>query len=243
KYFGEKEADAMKEVAAGSKPKIGRAPAKALMLCKKMADGEDEEDEEDEEDDEASCEMMHAIKDLALGEKNCRALAAQNSEATFIDKHLKPVIKRVLLNGSMREHTYAITNKGADGGLKPNFAIGVKNKKKHFFFVEVKCPNTQSKLQPEDNMVKLIKQMKSSIDDQLYAGIDDCMSFGLLVEGYRATLMKMTLPCPGIYMPVAIKRFSLVEEIHQLVLLPSVVVACWFVKVIIMSMLVLVTTY
>ncbi|KAI8377246.1 hypothetical protein BD560DRAFT_348756 [Blakeslea trispora] len=232
KYFGEKEADALKEVAAGFKPKIGRAPAKALILCKKIADGEDEEDEEDEEGDEANCQMMHAIKDLALGEKNCRALAAQNSEATFIDKHLTPVIKRVLLDGSLRGHTYAIADKAVEGGLKPDFMIGVlKKKKKHlFFFVEVKRPNIQSKYQPEEDMVKLLKHMKSSIDDQLHAGINDCMSFGLLVEGYRATLMKMTLPCPGIYMPVAIKRFSLVGEIHQLVLLPSVVEAFWFVK-------------
>ena len=39
--------------------------------------------------------------------KECCASAAQDSEATFVDKHLSPVVKRVLLKGSTKDITYA----------------------------------------------------------------------------------------------------------------------------------------
>lgn len=63
--------------------------------------------------------------------------------------------------------------------------IGTEFKKKdyYFFFVEIKRPSTQSKYQAEDDYVKLLKEMKGSIDNQLLLGIENPSSLGLLVEG------------------------------------------------------------
>ena len=63
--------------------------------------------------------------------------------------------------------------------------IGAKVKKEvvYFFFVEVKRPEKTSKYQPEDDFAKLMKQMKSSVDDQLCLGIKKPISLGLLIEG------------------------------------------------------------
>ncbi|CEJ02730.1 hypothetical protein RMCBS344292_16725 [Rhizopus microsporus] len=40
----------------------------------------------------------------------------------------------------------------------------------------------------------------------------------------------MTLVADGVYMPLPVKRFSLVEEVHEMVLLPSIVELLMFVK-------------
>lgn len=78
---------------------------------------------------------------------------------------------------------------------KPDFRIGtkVKSKELYFFFVEVKRPGTTSKYQPEDDYVKLMKQMKGSVDEQLHLGVQTPSSLGLLVEGilsFRASCNK-----------------------------------------------------
>ncbi|GAA5803102.1 hypothetical protein HPULCUR_008577 [Helicostylum pulchrum] len=49
---------------------------------------------------------------------------------------------------------------------------------------EIKRPDTTSKYQPEDDFVKLMKQMKSSLCDQLCFGVANPTSLGLLVEGF-----------------------------------------------------------
>ncbi|KAI8357862.1 hypothetical protein EDC96DRAFT_514711 [Choanephora cucurbitarum] len=115
-------------------------------------------------------------------------------------------------------------DKPTGDGKKPDFMIGVEAKKKkvYFFFVEVKHPNTSSKYQPEDDFIKLMKLMKASIDEQL--------TFGLLIEGFKRTLFKMTSTSDGVYMSIIFERFSLSEEIHQLVFLPSALDAFCFVK-------------
>jgi len=53
----------------------------------------------------------------------------------------------------------------------------------------------------------------------------------------------MKLLADGIYMPMAFERFSLVEEIHQLVHLPGIVEALFFVKVLIANKLILATVH
>ncbi|KAI8331652.1 hypothetical protein BD560DRAFT_341431, partial [Blakeslea trispora] len=124
-------------------------------------------------------------------------------------------------------------DKPTGDGKKPDLMIGteIKKRKLYFFFVEVKRPNINSKHQPEDDFVKLMKLMKGSIDAQLYSGVEIPTSLGLLVEGYKCTLFEMTLASDGIYLPIAIARFSLVEEVHQLVLLPLAIDVFCFVKV------------
>ncbi|KAG1138949.1 hypothetical protein G6F37_013237 [Rhizopus arrhizus] len=123
-------------------------------------------------------------------------------------------------------------DKPEKNGKKPDFMFGTKIKRRevYFFFVEVKRPEMKSKYQPEDDFTKLMKQMKTSVDDQLCLGSKNPTSLGLLVEGFKGTLFQMKLLADGIYMPMVFERFSLVEEIHQLVHLPGIVEALFFVK-------------
>ncbi|KAL9541120.1 hypothetical protein MBANPS3_009295 [Mucor bainieri] len=106
----------------------------------------------------------------------------------------------------------------------------LKSKEVPFFFVEVKRPAATSKYQPEDDATKLMKLLKSSIDQQLHLGVEDPVSLGVLVEGYACTLYQMKLVAHGVYIPSAIKRFSLMEDAHQLVLLPGLVESLYYVK-------------
>ncbi|KAI8078601.1 hypothetical protein BDF21DRAFT_341170, partial [Thamnidium elegans] len=90
-----------------------------------------------------------------------------SSEATFTDHYLLPAIRRILLKGANEDMIYAMTDKPDRHKKKPDFMIGtkVKGKEIYFFFVEIKRPGTTSKYQPEDDFVKPMKQMKSSVCD------------------------------------------------------------------------------
>ncbi|KAI9264609.1 hypothetical protein EDC94DRAFT_640275, partial [Helicostylum pulchrum] len=208
-HFDNSTRKALKSFASKNKPKICQAPAKAAVYCQKM-ENYDEDDEDDEDNDDED-DMMSMVRDLAKNKKKYRASAASSSEATFTDKHLLPAIQRVLLRGASEDVTYAMIDKPDRHKKKPDI---------YFFFVEIKRPDTTSKYQPEDDFVKLMKQMKSSLCDQLCFGVANPTSLGLL----------MKVIVDGIYMPVALKRFSLVEEPHELVHLPAVVEALCFVK-------------
>ncbi|KAI8357865.1 hypothetical protein EDC96DRAFT_465202 [Choanephora cucurbitarum] len=231
-YLDVDQCNALKSVVDEKKRKIKLGPAKAMLYCQKAASSEDDEDDEDEgkDEDEDGSARMTMLKKIVDDLKENHASADESSEATFMDKHLMPILKKVLLN---TEATYAIMDKPTRDGKKPDFMIGmeIRKHKIHFFFVEVKRPDTSSKYQPEDDFVKLMKLMKASIDEQLTFGVETPTSLGLLIEGFKCTLFEMTLSFDGVYMPIAFARFSLVEEIHQLVLLPSALDAFCFVKV------------
>ncbi|KAG1098298.1 hypothetical protein G6F40_011979 [Rhizopus arrhizus] len=223
-------------IASGTKPKIIRAPAKAVVYCKNKADeGDDDEDndnDDSEEEGEGQDGIMSMVKDLVRYEKQYRACISNSSEATFTEKYLASAIRRVLLKDAGEDLLYAMIDKPEKNGKKPDYMFGTKIKRRevYFFFVEVKRPEMKSKYQPEDDFTKLMKQMKGSVDDQLCLGSKNPTSLGLLVEGFKCTLFQMKLLADGIYMPMAFERFSLVEEIHQLVHLPAIVEALFFVK-------------
>ncbi|KAI8077281.1 uncharacterized protein B0P05DRAFT_597268 [Gilbertella persicaria] len=235
KYFDSDTRNILKSLSGGMKPKIIRAPAKAVIYCKKEADEEENDDDdsgEEEKEDEEKEVMLSMVKDLVKNMKEYRASAANNSEASFTDKYLTPVIQRVLLKNASEELYYALIDKPCKNKKKPDSMFGtrVRNKEIFFFFIEIKRPEATSKYQLEDDYAKLMKLMKGSLDDQLCLGVKDPLSLGLLVEGFKCTLFQMRLPADGIYMPMAFERFSLVEELHQLVHLPSIVEALYYVK-------------
>ncbi|RCI02561.1 hypothetical protein CU098_011934, partial [Rhizopus stolonifer] len=235
KYFDSDTRNILKSLSGGMKPKIIRAPAKAVIYCKKEADEEENDDDdsgEEEKEDEEKEVMLSMVKDLVKNMKEYRASAANNSEASFTDKYLTPVIQRVLLKNASEELYYALIDKPCKNKKKPDSMFGtrVRNKEIFFFFIEIKRPEAASKYQLEDDYAKLMKLMKGSLDDQLCLGVKDPLSLGLLVEGFKCTLFQMRLPADGIYMPMAFERFSLVEELHQLVHLPSIVEALYYVK-------------
>lgn len=51
---------------------------------------------------------------------------------------------------------------------KPDFMLDITDRKReaYYFYVEVKRPDPKSIYQEEDDYVKLLKQMKGSIDNQ-----------------------------------------------------------------------------
>lgn len=58
-----------------------------------------------------------------------------------------------------------------------------KNKDVYFFQVEIKRPAMQSRYQVEDDEIKLYREMKDFVDEQLKLGVSNPSSLGLLVEG------------------------------------------------------------
>ncbi|RCH91092.1 hypothetical protein CU098_007774 [Rhizopus stolonifer] len=227
-------------VTNGSKPKINRTPAKAIMYCKNKADEEYESDKDIEDDDseeEGEESMMSMVRNLVKRKKQYCASVAQTSKATVTEECLVLAVQRILLKGASEDYLLCHPQKD---GKKADFMMGtrVKDKEIYFFFVEVKRPHINSKYQLEDNYTKIMKQMKSSVDDQLCLGAKNPESLDLLVEGFNGTFFQMKLLADGVYMPIALECFSLVEEIHQLVDLPSIVEALCFVKVLIANKLI-----
>ncbi|KAI8047048.1 uncharacterized protein B0P05DRAFT_567014 [Gilbertella persicaria] len=108
----------------------------------------------------------------------------------------------------------------------------MKHKKKALFtfFVEVKRPGETSKYQKESDYVKLMKEMKDSLDKQIDLGLESPFSFGLLVEGFRCVLYMMRIKEQGLYMPMMIKKFSLIEEVEDAVNIPAMVESLMFAK-------------
>ncbi|KAI8978951.1 hypothetical protein BDB01DRAFT_844005 [Pilobolus umbonatus] len=236
KYFNKNIYKALKLLARNRKPTIDRAPDMAAVYCKNIIDrGEDECDgdgKETQDKEEDKDEMMRMIRDLVKRQKQYNASAADKSEDAFIQKYLMPAIERVLLKGSGNDLYYAMSDKSENTGKKPALMMGTKVKAKevNFFFVERKRPGVSSRYQPESDYTKLLKQMKVSVDDQLCLGIKNPASLGLLLEGFKGTLFQMKLLAEGIYLPIAVERFSLVEEIYELVHLPRMVEALYHVK-------------
>ncbi|ORE21944.1 hypothetical protein BCV71DRAFT_241350 [Rhizopus microsporus] len=223
-YLEEKESKALSDWSHSLCYNIPRASNDAVLYCKSIADGDEAKDFKIEDDSVLSA----MIKDLADQLINNKVKVNQSSEMSFMDKYLIPAIRRVLLNNAAEEVDGANSN-----GKKPDFMLGFSKKRQdvYCFFVEVKRPNMKSNYQEEGDMTKLLKQLKASIDKQLLLGLRDPTSLGLLMEGFKCSLFKMTLVADGVYLPLLIKLFSLVEEVHEMALLPLIVESLMFVKV------------
>lgn len=119
-----------------------------------------------------------------------------------------------------------------ENGLIADWKLGYKLHQRQIFvfFVEVKRPNTSSKYQAESDYVKLLKEMKSSIDLQITLGVSTPLSIGLHVEGFRCELYTMSIKENGIYIPIFMKAFYLIENMEQAIHIPAVVESLLFVK-------------
>lgn len=58
----------------------------------------------------------------------------------------------------------------------------------------MKRPQQSSIYQDEDDYVKLLKQMKTSVDAQIDLGVRNPTSLGLLVEGILIFVINSTIP-------------------------------------------------
>ncbi|KAG1493131.1 hypothetical protein G6F46_009374 [Rhizopus delemar] len=119
KCFDNKTRKALKSVASGTKPKINCAPAQAVVYCKNKADeGDDndgdnddndsEEEGEEEKKEEGKLAMMSIIKDIVRQKKQYRASIADTYEATFTEKCVISVIRRILLKNASEDLHYAM---------------------------------------------------------------------------------------------------------------------------------------
>lgn len=79
------------------------------------------------------------------------------------------------------------SNDGYDqnSNKKPDVLIGFRDKQKlvNVIYFEVKRPTASSKYQEENDFVKLLKQLKTSIDFQVQLNITSPVAFGVLCEG------------------------------------------------------------
>ncbi|RCI06630.1 hypothetical protein CU098_012877 [Rhizopus stolonifer] len=200
----------------------------AVLYCKQLIDEEDIQPSF-----AATSDLDDAVVELAKSFFTGSAIANDRSEASFTMKFLWPVLQMMLLDGADEDTVFSVFDVAEEGrSCKPDFQLGLKNRKRevYFFFVEVKRPDKQSKYQEEDDFVKLLKQLKTSLDRQLLLGMKNPISFGLLCEGFHCSLYRMSLKAEGIYMPVMIKRFSLVSNSSELMNTPLIVEAIGAVK-------------
>ncbi|KAI8351151.1 hypothetical protein BD560DRAFT_409369 [Blakeslea trispora] len=172
----------------------------------------------------ACCNILKEKKKLAV---------QKNSETSFMMKYLLPYLEEIFMVNPNKYSIFATVDGVEDHGFIPDWKLGfAKHKKKALFcfFVEVKRPGESSRYQKETDYVKLLKEMKSSIDKQINMGLASLFSFGLLVEGFRCTLYMMRIEEEGVYMPKTIKRFSLLQDIEDAVNVPAMVEGLMFVK-------------
>lgn len=56
---------------------------------------------------------------------------------------------------------------------KSDFQLGIKDRKReiYLFYIEIKRPEKESKHHKEDDLVKLVKMMKLSVDRQISLGM------------------------------------------------------------------------
>ncbi|OBZ80534.1 hypothetical protein A0J61_11417, partial [Choanephora cucurbitarum] len=163
---------------------------------------------------------------------NNRASAASNSEAAFINRNLMPLINKLLVDDEPASTTHAMMDSPCVQGVKPDFALSTKTRKRNIFlfFIEVKRNEIDSKYQAESDFVKLMKQMKFAVDQQLKIGVKSPISFGLLCEGFSCEFFTMKLAVEGIYLPVLTRQFSLVQNVGDLVHVPAIVETFGLVK-------------
>lgn len=230
KYIRKKEAAELIKLGEEFTTTLPRSPKEAVLYCKNIIDDICVDNYDVSEDKEG---MMEHIKEISRGIITSTARIADSSEASFTEKHIMPAIRKIILDRSPDNIIYAVIDNPDHDNKKPDIMIGTEHKREdlYFFYVEIKRPAVHSRHQIEDDYVKLLKEMKDSIDGQLKVGIENSSSLRLLVEGFSCTLYKMNLLVDGVYTPILIKRFSLVEGVFDIMSLPTIVEVLSFVKV------------
>ncbi|CAO3658156.1 unnamed protein product [Rhizopus stolonifer] len=158
----------------------------------------------------------------------------KKSEASFLDRYLMSFLNAFFLERADDTVIYSIID-GFDEKKKkkPDFMLGIEDRKRevYYFYIEVKRPNIKSIYQEEKDFVKLLKQMKASIDSQVKLGMKSPKSLGLLCEGFSSSLYQMTLQEEGVYISACLRSFQLVENKNMILNVVSAVEAFGFVKV------------
>ncbi|CAO0790389.1 unnamed protein product [Mucor circinelloides] len=118
----------------------------------------------------------------------------EKSEANFMNHYLMPFLYSIILEETDESIVYSMVD-GSDAKKrkKPDFMLGIKDKKRelYYFYVEVKRP-------------------------KLKLGMKEPKSFGLLCEGFSCSLYKMTILEEGIYASSCLRRFQLVENLSMI---------------------------
>lgn len=179
--------DSLVSLASLREVQFPAVPKEAILYCFDQSDRKKDEYNPDNL-------MGKYIKELVAQYNSLNnAYIRSTSEASFMNEHLMPFLNTILINQNFEHSIYSMIDGYDIDGKKPDFMFGLKNKHNeiYFFFVEVKRPLQESKYQAESDFVKLMKQMKSSLDFQYQMGLRDPFSLGLLCEGFRCSLFKM----------------------------------------------------
>lgn len=157
--------------------KMPRASVEAIIHCKDTSDRE-------QNDFKPACIMDEKIKAICSILKDNNYAIQSHSETSFMQKYLLPYLTEIFLKDRQKNIITATVDGAEENGLIPDWKLGYKVQRRQLFtfFAEVKRPNTSSKYQAESDYVKILKEMKGSIDLQIHLGVANPASFGLLVE-------------------------------------------------------------
>ncbi|KAI9475448.1 MAG: hypothetical protein EXX96DRAFT_651228 [Benjaminiella poitrasii] len=98
---------------------------------------------------------------------------------------------------------------------KPDFMLDIRGKKRdlYFFYAGLKRPSCKSIFQEENDFVKLLKIMKTSVDNQVTLGMGNPVSLGLLCEGFSCSPYQMKLAQEDIiYLATCLRQFLFVKS-------------------------------
>ncbi|KAL9540708.1 hypothetical protein MBANPS3_009530 [Mucor bainieri] len=88
---------------------------------------------------------------------------------------------------------------------------------------EVKRPDVTSKYQAESEHVKLLKQLKQSIDFQVYLNVPSPVAYGFLCEGLECSMFQVKLVEEGVYLATTLRNFRLPRDCTCLLDIPRAV--------------------
>ncbi|KAI9480419.1 MAG: hypothetical protein EXX96DRAFT_617388 [Benjaminiella poitrasii] len=111
----------------------------------------------------------------------------RRSEASFLNHYLMPYIELLVLEETDNVVIYSLRPK------KPDYLLGIENRRRELYFVYVELNRTacNNNNQEENDIVKLSKLMKASVDDQEAVEMENPISLRLMCEGFTCNLNKM----------------------------------------------------
>ncbi|KAI8390122.1 hypothetical protein BD560DRAFT_429921 [Blakeslea trispora] len=222
-----------------------------LTQCREDEKQEDNEGSEDGDGENDTEPILYKIKKKCKKTSNKDGLVLCNvahrfliksmfksgrTEETFIDVCFLPFVECVFLDNSPYSYTRSsgkITLSNAEPSssngkdvcksLMSDFCVFYEHNGNDvgLLAIEVKLPEARSSQVLSDRS-KLALELKRMIDEQLQQGFKDPISYGILVEGYKCSVVACFLETCGIYVYAEQEEFSLMRNENDFGLLPNI---------------------
>lgn len=140
---------------------IEKASTETVIYCKSTSDREQNNFQPVgvlNEKIKACCKLLRINSQVSIQE---------TSETSFMNKYLVPYLNEVFMVDTFKYIVFGMVDGVEESGAIPDFKIGCtknKNKPVYAFFVEFKRPGQSSQYQAENYKLKLLKEMKDSVN-------------------------------------------------------------------------------